>query len=98
MLHGAPVPNSGTWIQGASQTNCIPPDGTKVHHNGTAIANSIKLATKPRCFAQRGGAMRIATAATAGQTSSAVSTQRAYIGYRTPVQSTARTPPPNSTT
>src|SRR2546427_5496838 len=79
MLQGAPVPNNGTWIHGASQTTCIPPDGTKVHHNGTAIANSIRLAAKPRCFAQRGGAIRIAAAATAGQASSAVSTQRAYM-------------------
>src|SRR3989442_14976145 len=98
MLHGAPVPNSGTWIHGASKTNCMPPDGTKVHHNGTEMTNSIRLAAKPRCFAQRGGATRIAAAATAGQASSADSTQRAYMAYRTAVQGTASTPPPQATT
>src|SRR4029077_1026624 len=66
-------------IHGASRTNCIPAIGWKVHHSGTEMANSMRLAPRATCFAQRSGTSSTTTAATAGQARSAVSTAGAYM-------------------
>src|SRR5256886_15469622 len=61
-------------IHGTSSTNCIPAAGRKVHHSGTEMANSRRLAARATCFAQRSGTSSTAAAATTGQARSAVST------------------------
>ena len=76
----------------------MPPAGTKVHHKGSAMANSARLAASATCFAQRVGTSSRSSAARAGHAISAVSTARSYTGYRTAAPSTARTPITNSTT
>src|ERR1051325_4076796 len=66
-------------IHGASSTNCIPAAGRNVHHSGTEIANSTRLAARATCFAQRSGTSRTAVAATTGQARSEVSTACEYM-------------------
>jgi len=60
--------------------NCIPPVGTNAHHSGTESANSTSVANRATYLARGAGTSRTTAAATSGQTSSAVTTHRAYIG------------------
>src|SRR5438874_10365723 len=78
--------------------NWKPPAGANVHHKGTEIANSTRLAASATCLAQRAGATITTRAASAGHASSAVSTHWRYMGYRTAAPTTARTPMTNKTT
>src|SRR5213595_128342 len=71
------MPQKG--IHGRSSTNCIPAAGWKVHHSGTEITNSARLAARATCFAQRSGTSSTTAAATTGQTRSAVSTVCEYM-------------------
>src|ERR1051326_2169613 len=66
-------------IHGTSSTNCIPAAGRNVHHSGTEIATSTRLAARATCLAQRSGTSRTAAAATTGQARSAVSTACEYM-------------------
>src|SRR5881397_1531561 len=71
------MPHAG--IHARSSWNCIPPVGTNAHHSGTEIANSTSVATRVMCFAHRAGPSSTGTAASAGQTISAVSTTCWYM-------------------
>src|SRR5260370_40865138 len=75
-----------------------PPAGANVHHKGTEIANSTRLAASARCLAQRAGATITKKAATAGHASSAVSTHWRYMGDRTAAPTTAGAPITHKTT
>src|SRR2546421_11707245 len=71
------MPQKG--IHGRSGTNCIPAAGWNVHHRGTEMANSARVAARATCFAQRSGTSSTTAAATTGQTRSAVSTVCEYM-------------------
>ena len=58
----------------------MPSAGANVHHKGTEIANSTRLAASATCLAQRTGASSTTTAAITGQASRAVSTHWRYMG------------------
>src|SRR2546429_4952751 len=78
-------------IHDASRMNWKPPAGASVHHKGTEIANSTRLAASATCLAQRAGATITTRAASAGHASSAVRTHCRYMGYRPAAPTTART-------
>src|SRR5207302_3282642 len=71
------MPQAG--IHGRSSTNCIPAASWKVHHSGTEMANSTRLAARATCFAQRAGTSSTTAAATTGHARSAVSTACEYM-------------------
>src|SRR6266581_5974347 len=71
------IPHAG--IHSRSSWNCMPAAGTNVHHSGTEIANSARLAASATCFAQRAGTSSTSSAASAGQAISAVSTPCWYM-------------------
>src|SRR2546430_17676180 len=71
------MPQKG--IHGASSTNCIPAAGWKVHHSGTEMANSARLAPRATGFAQRSGTSSTTAAATTRQARIAGSTVGVYM-------------------
>src|SRR5438445_7516949 len=74
------MPEAG--IHGRSSTNCIPAAGRKVHHKGTEMANSTRLAARATCFAQRSGTSSTIAAATTGdRKSTRLNSSHANISY-----------------